>query len=153
MQKLNDSEKRILREAEAIYQKLLAMEPGQVVSSPESVAKLFMSRLVGEEREHFDVAFLTQQHELIATERLFSGTINQASVHPREIAKRCLELNAAAVVLSHNHPSGCIAPSASDHAITKLIKETMALIEVRVLDHIIIGINGLWHSMAQAGDV
>ncbi|MBE0471993.1 MAG: JAB domain-containing protein [Methyloprofundus sp.] len=151
--KLTAKEKSVLKEAEAIYERLAQAHTGEFLNSPELVANIFKARLVGEEREHFEVAFLDQQHQLLTTERLFSGTVNQASVHPREIAKRCLELNAAAAVLAHNHPSGNTSPSDSDLSITKQIKDALKMFEVRVLDHIIIGTSGRWHSMAQANQI
>ncbi|MBE0468189.1 MAG: DNA repair protein RadC [Methyloprofundus sp.] len=153
MLKLTKKEKDILKEAEGIYAKLAGAESGAILNSPELSANIFKARLVGEEREHFEVAFLDQQHQLIATERLFSGTVNQASVHPREIAKRCLELNAAATILSHNHPSGNVTPSKSDLCITKQVKDALKMFEVRVLDHIIVGASGHWHSLAQNGQM
>lgn len=151
--KLTAKEKSVLKEAEAIYERLAQAHTGEFLNSPELVANIFKARLVGEEREHFEVAYLDQQHQLLTTERLFSGTVNQASVHPREIAKRCLELNAAAAILAHNHPSGNTSPSDSDLSITKQIKDALKMFEVRVLDHIIIGTSGRWHSMAQANQI
>ncbi|HEY9017714.1 JAB domain-containing protein [Thiomicrospira sp.] len=151
--KLTAKEKSVLKEAEAIYERLAQAHTGEFLNSPELVANIFKARLVGEEREHFEVAYLDQQHQLLTTERIFSGTVNQASVHPREIAKRCLELNAAAAILAHNHPSGNTSPSDSDLSITKQIKDALKMFEVRVLDHIIIGTSGRWHSMAQANQI
>jgi DNA repair protein RadC len=81
---------------------------------------------------------------------MFSGTINQAMVYPRVVAQRCLELNASAVILSHNHPSGCLLPSASDKEITQKLINSLELIDVRVLDHFIVGINDVF-SFAQNG--
>jgi DNA repair protein RadC len=81
---------------------------------------------------------LDSRHRLIAVENLFRGTINSASVHPREVVKAALTHNAAAVVLYHNHPSGLSEPSAADELITRRLKEALALIDVRVLDHLII---------------
>jgi DNA repair protein RadC len=82
---------------------------------------------------------------------MFKGTINRADVHPREIVRRCLELNAAAIIFCHNHPSGLTEPSQSDIAITKQLKSSLSLIDVRVLDHIIVGDGSL--SMAQFGHI
>jgi DNA repair protein RadC len=81
---------------------------------------------------------LDSRHRLIAVENLFRGTINSASVHPREVVKAALAHNAAAVVLYHNHPSGLTEPSAADELITRRLKEALALIDVRVLDHLIV---------------
>ena len=91
------------------------------------------------EREHFVVLFLDSQHGVIETERLFSGTIDGAAVYPREIAKAALRRNAAAVILAHNHPSGLAEPSSADKRITDRIKAAMGLLDIRVLDHIIVG--------------
>ncbi|AHF01392.1 DNA repair protein RadC [Thiomicrospira aerophila AL3] len=153
MFKLSSQQKAILKEAEAIYALMASNASDEVFNSPELSAELFKTRLVGEEREHFEVLFLNQQHIMIDVQRLFSGTINQASVHPREIAKKALELNAAAIVIAHNHPSGKANPSKSDINMTRIVKDAMELIEVKLLDHIIVGHHGLWHSMAQAGEI
>lgn len=101
----------------------------------------FALRLADEEREIFSVAFLNSQHRLIACEDLFKGTINQAPVFPREIAKRALALNAAAVVLAHNHPSGESEPSSADRAITEMISDAMGLLDIRLLDHFVVTVN------------
>ena len=83
--------------------------------------------------------FLNNQHQLIKDEILFSGTIDGASVYPREVAKRALELNAAAVIFAHNHPSGHPEPSSADRAITKRLSGSLELFDIRVLDHIVVG--------------
>ena len=87
----------------------------------------------------FTCLFLDNRHGLISVEDLFHGTIDGASVHPREIVRRCIELNAAAVILAHNHPSGTTQPSQSDLRITQRVKEAVALVDVRVLDHLVVG--------------
>jgi DNA repair protein RadC len=94
--------------------------------------------------------FLDSQHRLIAFERLFRGTIDGASVYPRVVVRRALELNAAAVIFTHNHPSGVPEPSTADINITKRLKDALGLIDVRVLDHIIAGTDGT-SSMAESG--
>jgi DNA repair protein RadC len=83
--------------------------------------------------------FLDSQNRLIQAEEMFRGTLTQTSVYPREIVKRCMQLNAANVVLSHNHPSGLTQPSRADEALTQALKASLALVDVRVLDHIIVG--------------
>jgi DNA repair protein RadC len=93
---------------------------------------------------------LDTRHRLIHTETLFRGTIDGASVHPREVARVVLEANAAAVILFHNHPSGEISPSAADEMITQRLRETLSLLDVRVLDHLIIG-EGREYSFAETG--
>jgi len=148
--KLTTEQKQVLQEASAIYESL-ASQSKINFSSPEDVADFLKPRLSAEEREHFEVLFLSQQHKLIKAERLFSGTINQASVYPREIAKLALELNSAAVILAHNHPSGETSPSQSDKELTKQIKESLELFEIRTLDHLIIGFSGNNFSFAENG--
>ena len=91
------------------------------------------------EHEVFSVIFLDNRHKVIAYEELFRGTIDGASVYPREVVKRALHLNTAAVILAHNHPSGNSEPSQSDERITQRLKEALQLMEIRLLDHIIIG--------------
>jgi DNA repair protein RadC len=89
--------------------------------------------------EVFVVLFLDNQHRVIETKELFRGTIDGASVYPREVVKEALQLNAAAVILAHNHPSGITEPSPADRDITHKIKQAMGLMDIRVLDHLIIG--------------
>lgn len=101
-------------------------------------------------REHFVVTYLTSQNTLIATEVLFSGTIDGAAVYPREVAKAALQHNAAAVVLAHNHPSGCTEPSTADRRITDRLVQGLQLLGIRVLDHIIVTPSSST-SMAQLG--
>ena len=91
------------------------------------------------EHEEFWVLFLDNQHRLITSESMFRGTIDGASVYPREVAKRCLFYNAAAVIFAHNHPSGLAEPSQADKAITVKLTEALKLLDIRVLDHFIIG--------------
>ena len=83
--------------------------------------------------------FLDAQHRLLVLEPLFHGTLTQTSVHPREIARRALALNAAAVVLAHNHPSGVAEPSRADELLTASVRQTLQLVDVRVLDHVVVG--------------
>jgi DNA repair protein RadC len=100
--------------------------------------------------EVFAVLFLDNRHRVLAFEELFRGTIDGASVHPREVVRRALQLNAAAVILSHNHPSGVAEPSQSDQRITTRLREALALVDIRVLDHLVIG-DGNCCSLAQLG--
>ena len=113
------------------------------------VSNYFRLRLSGEDREHFEVAFLDSAHRLITTERMFSGTIDSAAVYPREIVKTALQHNARAIILAHNHPSGSSIPSQADIKITHRIKEAAQLVELAVLDHIIVGSDAC--SMAKQG--
>ena len=110
-----------------------------VIANAADVKNFLKQALAYEEREHFAVMFLDNKHALIKFEILFSGTIDSASVHPREVVKRALELNAAAVVLSHNHPSGNTEPSKADQNITQKLKDALDTVDVRILDHIIVG--------------
>ena len=113
--------------------------PGQPMSSPSDVKNYLVLTLAEEEREQFGVMFMDSQHSVIAFEIVFMGTIAQTSVYPREVVKRALALNAAAVVLSHNHPSGSAEPSRADEFLTQTLKQALALVDVRVLDHVIVG--------------
>ena len=98
-----------------------------------------MARLRDRKHEVFAALFLTNRHQVIAYEEMFRGTLDGAGVYPREVAVRCLEVNAAAIIMAHNHPSGVAEPSAPDRAITTRLVETLKLVEVRVLDHFVIG--------------
>lgn len=121
-----------------------------VFQSPAHVKDYLGLQLGGLGHEVFAVLFLDGQHRMLAFERLFSGTLMQTSVHPREVVKRALALNAAAVVLAHNHPSGVAEPSRADEHLTQALKGALALVDVRVLDHIIVGC-GEVRSMAECG--
>ena len=92
--------------------------------------------------EVFAVLFLDAQQRLIACEELFRGTLTQTSVYPREVLKRALELNAAAVILSHNHPSGVLEPSRADELLTQTLKASLQMVDIRVLDHVVVSHGG-----------
>jgi DNA repair protein RadC len=106
--------------------------------------------MADDNEEVFSVLFLDSKHRILAYERLFSGTVDSASVYPRVVVKRSLKWNAAALILAHNHPSGSVEPSEADKVITRRLKDAMSLIDVRVLDHIVVGFEG-WCSMAERG--
>ena len=108
-------------------------------NSPSVVKDYLRLVLGGRQQEVFIVLFLDAQHRLIASEELFHGTLTQTSVYPREVVKRALIHNAAAVMLSHNHPSGLAEPSSADRMLTDALKQALGLVDVRVLDHIVIG--------------
>ena len=108
-------------------------------TAPDIVKNYLTLSLALEEREHFHVLFLNNQHKLLLDDRLFSGTIDGASVYPREVVKRALQCNAAAVILAHNHPSGICVPSEADKGITDKLKQALSTIDIRILDHIIVG--------------
>lgn len=108
-------------------------------NKPETVKEYLACKLGGHDREVFAVMLLDSQHHLIAYQELFYGTIDAAGVYPREIVKVALEANAAAVILAHNHPSGNPEPSSNDKRITQRIVDALALVDVRVLDHVVVG--------------
>ena len=109
-----------------------------VFETPQRVREFLQLELAGSEHEIFMCLFLDARHWLIRAEPLFRGTLTQASVYPREVVKQALAHNAAAVVLAHNHPSGCAEPSDSDAHLTRVLREALALIDVRVLDHFVV---------------
>lgn len=131
------SEDDILVAAEAIISARFLRQ--EKFSNPEDAARFLVHKLAKLEHEVFAVVFLDQSHRVITFEEMFRGTISSASVHPREVVKRALAINAAAVVLAHNHPSGTPEPSQADILITDQIRNALALVDIRVLDHIVIG--------------
>ena len=126
------------------------LERRDVMSSPDATRHFLAMRLRGQRREVFAVLFLDSQHRLIAFEELFHGSLDVCSVHPRHVVERTLALNAAAVILAHNHPSGVPEPSAADRHITERLKQALELIDVRVLDHLVVG-EGRPASFAERG--
>jgi len=131
----------------ALAEKLKARE---VFSSPEAVRHYLQLHLAARPYEVFAVLFLDAQHRLITMEEMFRGTLTQTSVYPREVVVRALHHHAAAVVLAHNHPSGGVEPSRADEALTQTLKSALALVDVRVLDHVIVAM-GQTLSMAEKG--
>lgn len=111
-----------------------------VLQSPADVKAFLRLTLQARDRECFVVLFLDAQHRVLASEELFSGTLTQTPVYPREIARRALEHNAAAVILAHNHPSGLAEPSRADEQLTELVRVALATVDVKVLDHIVVGL-------------
>ena len=122
---------------------------GAVLESPSATCKYLAVKFTASQNEVFACLFLDNRHRVIALETLFHGTIDGASVHPRVVIQRALQHNAAAVILAHNHPSGVAEPSKSDQNLTQRLKSALALIDVRVLDHIIVGEDTV--SMAERG--
>ena len=114
------------------------MKERNALSSPQAVRDWLRLSLGGLQHEVFVALWLDSQNRLIATEELFHGTLTQTSVYPREVVKRALACNAGSVILAHNHPSGLAEPSAADQMLTSTLKQTLALIDVKVLDHFII---------------
>jgi DNA repair protein RadC len=115
------------------------LERGDALTSPAQTRRFLSSRLRHLEREVFMVLYLDNRHRMIAFEELFKGSINSAEVHPRELIKRVLHFNAAAVILAHNHPSGIAEPSQADREITQRLRAALALVDVRLLDHMVVG--------------
>jgi len=109
------------------------------LTSPQASKDYVKLQLATFEHEVFACLFMDNKHRVITFEKLFRGTIDSASVYPREVVKACLKHNAAAVILAHNHPSGVSEPSQADQRITKRLNDALALIDVRVLDHLIVG--------------
>ena len=141
----------------ALAMKILAKRARSATNyftSPDQV-KLFLTvanaQHTDQNRERFGVLFLDSQHGLIALETLFEGTLSQTSVYPREIVRRALQLNAAAVILTHNHPRGVVTASNADISLTKTLKSALSLVDVNVLDHIITTPGGNTCSMAEKG--
>ncbi|MCY1372778.1 hypothetical protein D9M69_600100 [compost metagenome] len=114
------------------------VQRGEAFTSPELVKEYLIAKLAGFEHEVFAALFLDAKHHLIQYVEMFRGTIDSASVYPREVVKEALRMNAAAVILVHNHPSGPLEPSQADKVITQRLKEALALVDVRSLDHIIV---------------
>lgn len=126
------------------------LKRGPMVDSPEITEQFLISKLKWEEHETFWVMFLDTRHRVICFEKLFSGTIDGATVYPRVVVKRALEVGAGAIIAAHNHPSGVPEPSLADQAITRRLKDALALVDVRLLDHFVVG-DGRPVSMAKRG--
>ena len=116
-----------------------SMKEGDLLTNPDLVRTYLSAQLRHQTQEIFAVLFLDNQHRLIAYEEMFYGTIDGASVYPREVAKKALAKNAAAVILAHNHPSGIAEPSQADQRITHRLQNALQLVDVRVIDHMIVG--------------
>ncbi len=114
-------------------------EPGAALTSPQSVREYLRLRIGAEECERFVALWMNHQHQVVEIEELFRGTLSQTPVYPREVVKSALRVNAAAVIFAHNHPSGLAEPSSADKEITQRLKEALNLVEVKVLDHFVIG--------------
>ncbi|GAB6066817.1 DNA repair protein RadC [Methylothermus subterraneus] len=126
------------------------LERGDALTSPALTRDFLLHHLRDYPHEVFAALFLDTRHRVIRYEELFRGTVDGASVYPREVAKRALDLNAAAVIFAHNHPSGMAEPSACDQAITQRLRDALALLDIRVLDHVIVG-DGKTYSFAEHG--
>jgi DNA repair protein RadC len=143
-------QKSLIQEAiEVIESKI---NSGECFIQTSTTKKYCQLQLASERDEHFACLFLDSQHRLISFEKLFRGTIDSANVYPRVVLRRALELNAAALILTHNHPSGITNPSQADIAITKKLKAALEYVDVRILDHIIVGTEGST-SLAETGSI
>ncbi len=129
---------------------LVEPQRGDMLASPRACRDWLRTRYARAESEVFGVILLDNRHRVIEHRELFHGTIDGASVYPREVVKTVLKVNAAAIILYHNHPSGMAEPSAADRAITLRLRDALALIDVRVLDHLIVGGRDVT-SLAEAG--
>jgi DNA repair protein RadC len=127
-----------------------SLRVGPSLSSPRATREFLSAKLRDLEHEVFCCLYLDKRHRLIHFEELFRGTIDGASVHPREIVKIALQRNSAAIIVAHNHPSGVAEPSQADELITQRVKEALALVDIRLLDHIIVG-DGSCVSLAERG--
>jgi DNA repair protein RadC len=125
---------------------------GVILSAPQAVKHYLQLMLGGKQYESFAVLFLDVKNRLIAAEELFRGTLTHTSVYPREVVKASLARNAASIILAHNHPSGSPEPSAADHALTQALKQALALVDVRVLDHFVVAGSHV-HSFAEHGQL
>ena len=126
------------------------LQQREVFHTPGAIKHYLQLQLAHKNHEVFAVLFLDNQNRLLATEELFRGTLSQTSVYPREVVMRALHHQSAAVVFSHNHPSGSVQPSRADEHLTQTLKAALALVDVRVLDHIIVG-QGQALSMTEQG--
>lgn len=131
--------KAISRAKNILYK---AMKSGPIFNSPQIVKDYLQLQIGHLEREVFGVLYLDAQNRLIDFVIEFHGTLTQTSVYPREIVKRAISLNAASTILTHNHPSGVLDPSRADELLTQTLKSSLSLVDVRVLDHMIVGVSG-----------
>jgi len=136
-------QRRLASARELCRRRLLErLDRGAALTSPDEVTRFLCLQLQDRRREVFTVLFLDTRHRVVAVEDLFRGSIDGACVYPRVVAERALLLGAAAVIVAHNHPSGVAEPSIADQAITRRLRDALALLEVRLLDHFIIGEGG-----------
>ena len=145
----SQSEDWIIRQAIALLEQRV-FKAGPLLDQPQAVKDYLRLKLVAEPNEVFAIVFMNSQHRVLAYEPMFKGTLDSTAVYPRVVVQRALELNAGAVIFSHQHPSGCSEPSSADRVLTERLKAALALIDVRVLDHIIVG-QGTPYSFAESG--
>ena len=129
-------EPEILSTAAALLETRLV---GQMISTPRDTVDFLRARIAKLDREVFACMYLDNHHRVLAFEELFRGTLNGTAVYPREVVRRALVHNAAAVIFAHNHPSGVAEPSRADELLTTRLREALALVDIRVLDHLVVG--------------
>ena len=149
----DDRSERILDAAKELLARALSeeMQEGEVLSSPDKVRDFLRLRLAERPHEVFMVLLMDVQHRLLADVELFRGTLTQTSVYPREVVKLALSHNAAAVIFAHNHPSGVPEPSQADIHLTNALRQALSLVDVRTIDHIVVGGNASPVSFAERG--
>ena len=145
----SQSDDWIIRQAIALLEQRV-FKAWPILDQPRAVKDYLRLKLVAEPNEVFAIVFMNTQHRVLAYEPMFKGTLDSTAVYPRVVVQRALELNAGAVIFSHQHPSGCTEPSSADRVLTDRLKAALALIDVRVLDHIIVG-QGTPYSFAESG--
>jgi DNA repair protein RadC len=151
MIELNERDQATLRRAAAICERIAKYETAAPLASPGATADYLKYAMIGRQREEFHALYLDSQHAPISFDRLFQGTLDGAAIYPREVVKAALKHNAAAVIFAHNHPSGIAEPSQADRRITERLQAALLLVDVRVLDHIIVGATGNTFSFAERG--
>ncbi|MDO9597459.1 MAG: DNA repair protein RadC [Azoarcus sp.] len=139
----------IIQQAIALLEERV-FKAGPLLGSPAAVRDYLRMKLVVEPNEVFAVVFLDSQHQVLAYEPLFKGTVDQTSAYPRVVVQRALALNASALIMAHQHPSGVTEPSTADRALTDRLQAALALVDIRVVDHFVIG-KGTPYSFAESG--
>ncbi|MDC5853791.1 RadC family protein [Vibrio europaeus] len=134
----SDEEQHLLQQAAAVLKSKLVLLEQPVMNAPSIAQAFCQTQLAACDVEIFGALFLDNQHRVRACEELFRGTLDQAAVYPREVVKRAIATSAAAVILFHNHPSGCAEPSQTDRRITRRLHDVLALVDVRLLDHFVV---------------
>lgn len=145
---ITDPDDAVIEQAMAILDK--RVRRGPVLTDQKTLGNYLKLQLQGHEREHFAAVFLNAKHHLLAYEVLFTGTLDGAEVHPREVVKQALRHNASAVVIAHNHPSGDPTPSTADRSMTTRLRDALRMVDIRLLDHFVIS-QGEPFSMASKG--
>lgn len=142
-------EQELIQQAITLLERRL-FKRGRMIATPQDMSKFLQLKLARNKNEVFAIVFMDSRHRIIAFEEIFRGSIDTATIHSRVVLQRALHHNAAAVVLCHNHPSGMTDPSEADQVLTFRLKELLAQIDVRVLDHLVVG-QGAPFSFAEAG--